>query len=169
MSKESIIVKKSKRKERKSRISKSGKWRNLRHMIESMIIKNRNITQEEVDAAVKKEFPVSKYITNSIGTHWPWYYCHIISKGRFTQIEAPSWAKGLDVKKEKKAKDIPKKEEKKKDKIKKKDITEKSIFKNYEKEIDQTKKLIKKSKLKVGEIEPSEEELSKIAIEDGEE
>jgi len=175
--------------ERTSRISKSGKFRTLRHLVETLIAANKDISQEKVDAAVKKEFPDSAYITNSSGSHWPWYKCHIITKGHFTQIDAPSWAKGLDKKPKKLKTDIKEKINKKKDKVVEK---VKTLIKKFKKE-DKVKKKsskeklepvgtddndevvyarkskeskIKKKKLITKEVEPSNEQLSQLEMED---
>jgi hypothetical protein len=172
--------------ERTSRISKSGKFRNLRHLVETLVAADKNISKEKVDAAVKKEFPDSAYITNSSGSHWPWYKCHIITKGHFTQIDTPSWAKGLDKKPKKLKTDIKEKINKKKDKVVEKVKTLIKKFKNEDKvkkkkskhdnidasteheDIDDSIKLSKpkKKKLITKEVEPSNEQLSQLEMED---
>jgi hypothetical protein len=91
-----VITKKIKTKERKSRISKSGKYKSIRHLIETLIKEDRNTTKEKVDKIVKQEYPTSSYITNPTGSHWSWYQTHIAHRGRFTIITAPPWARGLD-------------------------------------------------------------------------
>ena len=73
--------------------SKSGKYRSVRHLLETLFSKNKELTKEEARAAVKKEFPDSKYLRTT-KTHFSWYKSHILNHREFVTIDPPSWAKG---------------------------------------------------------------------------
>lgn len=180
MSKKEVKPKVSKV-ERKSRVSKSGKFRNLRHLVETLIAANKDITQDKVDAAVKKEFPDSSYITNPTGTHFPWYRCHIVNHGRFTQIDTPSWAKGLDKQKKKLKTDLKEKPAKEKEKQKKVKSATSPLIQKTEKKKKLKEKIkplvdiddveepkIKKKKLIAKEVGPTDEELAQLEMDEGE-
>lgn len=167
--------------EHKSRISKSGKFKNIRHLIETLAIEDRAVSQDKVDAAVKKEFPDSSYILK--GNHWPWYKCKIITKGEFTQMPSPLWAKNAS-KQPKKLKGIEAKKEidKKKKPIKDTVVKKvKALIPKFKKEepkpkakkvqkpiVDDDDDLLPiKSKIKKPKkFEPSNEDLADIELEE---
>jgi len=76
---------------RKSRISKSKKYKSIRHMMEAMFYKNQNFTSEEAMKLMKKEYPDSAYVKSN---HFPWYHTKIANCREFTIIDPPKWAKG---------------------------------------------------------------------------
>jgi phage protein D len=97
--------KKTKKTERTSRASKSGKYKSMRHMIETMFYKKKDLTKEEADAAVKKEFPDSAWSVNisdkkneGWGSQFSWYHTHIVNLGEWVVIEPPKWTKGATAK-----------------------------------------------------------------------
>lgn len=94
-------VKKSKKEKKvaKTRASKDGKFKSVRHLMETLFAKNKNMEKEVADKMVAKEFPDSAWAKNlkkkdSIGSHFPWYKNHIVSHREFTTIDVPAWAKG---------------------------------------------------------------------------
>lgn len=78
------VVKKEKAAKRPQ--SKSGKYKNIRHLLETLFHKNPNLTSEEAMQEVKKEFPGSKYVASN---HYPWYRTHIISKNEWVHFDKP--------------------------------------------------------------------------------
>lgn len=73
--------------------SKSGKYKSVRHLLETLFFKNKELTKDEAKAVVKKEFPDSKYLRTT-KTHFSWYKSHILNHREFVTIDPPSWAKG---------------------------------------------------------------------------
>lgn len=66
--------------------SKSGKYKNIRHLLEALFHKNSNLTSEQAMQEVKKEFPTSKYVESN---HYPWYKTHIINKNEWIHFDKP--------------------------------------------------------------------------------
>lgn len=103
MKTEKKTKKPAKKTEKKSRASKSGKYKSIRHMMETLFYKNQNLTADDAMKIAKKEFPDSKYVES--GNHFTWYHTHIVNMKEFTVIEPPKWAKGgAKIKKTKKTK-----------------------------------------------------------------
>jgi len=84
--------KEGKKKESSRPKGKSGKFKTIRHFMESLFAKNKNLTKEEAGKLMAKEFPNSAWVD---GTHFPWYKNHIVNHGRFFHMTAPKWAEGL--------------------------------------------------------------------------
>lgn len=60
-----------------SRISKSGKFKSIRHLMENLLAKNKKLTFEKANESVLKEYPDSKF--NNV--HFSWYKNKIVSHG----------------------------------------------------------------------------------------
>jgi hypothetical protein len=90
--------KSSKKTAKKTRVqrpkSKSGNYKNIRHLMESLFAKKKDATAEETTKVVKKEFPTSAF-NNS---HYSWYKTHIVNKREFIHEAKPKWAKGTQAK-----------------------------------------------------------------------
>lgn len=87
---------KKEKKERRHRVSKSGKFKSTRHMMEVLFAKNKNLTKEEANKAVSKEFPNGAWAKRmKVGkkSHFPAYKTRIVSHCVFKTINPPSWAK----------------------------------------------------------------------------
>jgi hypothetical protein len=161
---------------KKTRMSKSGKFKNLRHLIETVFAKNKGAEKKDIDKIVKVEYPGSAFLkVGPQNTHFNWYRAHIVGKGEFTQVPAPSWAKDIDKspkkKKDKKDKIVEKvktltKKFKKEDKLKKKKTS--IIDTEEEEDADRAKKAGLPSKLKLKKknpllkVGPTNEELEEI-------
>jgi len=89
--KEKTAKKVEKKIEKKTRVSRSGTYKSIRHMMETMFYKNQDFSSDEAMKIVKKEFPDSAYVNSN---HFPWYHTHIVNLKEFTIIEPPKWAKG---------------------------------------------------------------------------
>jgi len=61
-----------------TRISKSGKYTSIRHMMEQILAKTPDITSEKVIPMVKKEYPNSAFKPN----HLAWYRGKIVKQGK---------------------------------------------------------------------------------------
>lgn len=70
-------AKKAEKKTKKTstRISKSGKYESIRHMMEALFKGNKKLESEEAVKAVKKEYPASAFN----GKHFAWYKAKIMS------------------------------------------------------------------------------------------
>lgn len=73
--------------------STSGKYKSVRHLLEMLFAKNKDLARDEAKAIVKKEFPDSKYLRTT-KTHFSWYKSHIVGHGTFITIDPPAWTKG---------------------------------------------------------------------------
>ena len=71
---------------------KTGKFKSIRHLLETLFAKNKDLTKEEGDIAVKKHFPTSRWVT--FDSQWGSYFTRIRSHGEFKTITAPKWAQG---------------------------------------------------------------------------
>ncbi len=78
---------------KKNRMSVSGTFKNIRHLLEEIFATNKNITRTEVIKQVKIEFPDSKLVTEDKPVNYAWYTNFIIKKKEFKYISAPKWAK----------------------------------------------------------------------------
>lgn len=65
------------KKERKSRVSKSGKFNSIRALVESLIKKNKDMEFAAMEKEIKKEYPDSKFNNK----HYAWYRNDILVKG----------------------------------------------------------------------------------------
>ena len=74
--------------------SKSGNYKNIRHLMESLFAKSKDLTAEAATKAVKKEFPASAFNN----AHFSWYKTHIVNKREFIHETTPKWAKGHSAK-----------------------------------------------------------------------
>ncbi len=75
-----------------TRLSKSGKYKSTRHLVESLFAKKKDMSAEDMEKAVKKEYPKGAFTAK---THYPWYKTRIVNRGEFvTEVKAPKWAKG---------------------------------------------------------------------------
>lgn len=70
---------------------KGGKYKSIRHLLESMFAKKEGLTREEADAAVKKFFPTSRWVT--FGSQWGSYNTRIHNRHEFVTMDPPKWAK----------------------------------------------------------------------------
>lgn len=61
-----------------SRISKTGKYTSIRHMMESLFRDDKELTFDKVIKVVKREYPNSAYNRN----HFSWYHNKIVSNGK---------------------------------------------------------------------------------------
>lgn len=52
-----------------TRISKSGKFKSIRHLMETLLAKNKNLDYKKAEEAVLREYPNSKFKN----THFGWY------------------------------------------------------------------------------------------------
>jgi len=73
-------------------VCKTGQFKTIRHLLESMFTKKEGLTKDEGDAAVKKHFPTSRWVT--FGSQWGSYYNRIHQHREFTTIDPPKWTKG---------------------------------------------------------------------------
>jgi hypothetical protein len=76
----------------RSRLSKSGGFKSIRHLLEEIFAKNKNITRAEVIKQVKIEFPDSKLVTEEKPTNFSWYVNFIVKQKEFKCITPPKWA-----------------------------------------------------------------------------
>jgi hypothetical protein len=74
--------------------SKSGNYKNIRHLMESLFAKSKDLTVEAATKVVKKEFPISAFNN----AHYSWYKTHIVNKREFIHESVPKWAKGHSAK-----------------------------------------------------------------------
>lgn len=93
------VAKKAKasKKSSKARMSVSGKYKNIRALMETLFAKNKEITMDQVIPHVKKEFPGSAFTKNP-NVHFSWYKSHVVAHREFTTMDAPAWAKGSSAK-----------------------------------------------------------------------
>ena len=70
----------------------TGKFKSIRNLLETLFAKNKDLSKEDADVAVKKHFPKSQWV--KVGTHFTWYKSHIVNRGEFLTITAPKWASG---------------------------------------------------------------------------
>ena len=91
--KEEKKVKKSKKAALVSRESKSGKYKSIRHLMEVLFFKDKELTKEEALKIVKKEYPGSGFAEER-SNHFSWYHTHIVNLREFVVIEPPKWANG---------------------------------------------------------------------------
>ena len=68
--------------------SKSGKYKSIRHLMETAFAKNMEMTKAEAIEVVKKEFPNASFLVNPT-SHFGWYKSHIVSKGEWKHVEKP--------------------------------------------------------------------------------
>lgn len=81
-----------KRSKGKAKTSISGDFKSIRHLLETLFAKNKNITRVEAIKHIKKEFPTAKIATEEKPINWNWYITFIIKKKEFKCIPPPLWA-----------------------------------------------------------------------------
>lgn len=90
-SKKAATKKKSTAK-KSTRLSKSGKYKSVRHLVETIFARKKDTTAEAMEKEVKKEYPQSAFTAK---THYPWYKTRIVNRREFvTDVKVPKWAKG---------------------------------------------------------------------------
>lgn len=102
--KEKVMKKKTKKTKKtatkavaKTRASVSGKYKSIRHLLENLFARNKDLTTELALPHVKKEFPKTGFVS-SPSAHFAWYKSKIVSHREFTTIDPPAWAKGRSAK-----------------------------------------------------------------------
>lgn len=83
--KEEKKAEKKTEKKAKRPASTSGKYKNIRHLIESLFAGNKEISYEDTVKRVSAEFPESAYKK----THYAWYKNKIVSHGEWKHVEKP--------------------------------------------------------------------------------
>ncbi len=91
------VAKKSTTKEKKF-VSKSGNYKNVRHLMETLLKKNASISYADAEKIVKNEFPMSKYAKPD----WSWYRNKIVSHNEWRHVEPPKHVPTAKIKKTKK-------------------------------------------------------------------
>ncbi len=76
-------------------VSASGKYKNVRHLMETLFKKNASTLYDDTEKTVKKEFPMSKFAK---GDH-AWYKNKIVSHNEWRHVEPPKKVPTAKIKK----------------------------------------------------------------------
>ena len=74
--------------------SKSGIWKNIRHLCECAFSEDKELTFDKFKALLKKEFPHCAAVRNgSYKNHYKQYRHKIVIQKGFQYLEKPVWAR----------------------------------------------------------------------------
>ena len=80
---------------RTRQISKSGKFMSIRHLAETLFIKNPDLQLATFKIRMQEEYPGTAPTGDKAYGHWCWYRFHIVIKGDLRYIPKPQKSKNL--------------------------------------------------------------------------